>query len=431
MLVVLETTTTVRGPGGEVIAYRGILRDVTEQRRLEEQLRQVQRMESVGTLAGGIAHDFNNILSIAVGYLARLEGPGVSAETLAQTVDSIRKALARGTGLVQQLLTFARKTSGVFEAVRVNDLISEFATFLSDTFPLNIQFTLKLDDRVPLLLADAGQLQQAVLNLCINARDAIVAKESYEHEGGKVTVESSVVRGKVLAGRFPTAQEHEYVLIRVTDSGLGMDETTKRRIFEPFFTTKPQGKGTGLGLAVVYGVVHGHQGFVDVESTVGVGTSIALYFPVHPVEEPAPVEQTPDDPIRGTGQTVLLVEDEEMLLDLLATLLEENGYRVLTAHDGQEAVDIYKRFGEGISIVLSDMGLPKLGGWEVFRRMKEMNPKVRCILASGYFDPDLRAQMVKEGAVDFVQKPYVPNVILARIGDAIRNFVPTEPAENS
>jgi two-component system, cell cycle sensor histidine kinase and response regulator CckA len=426
MLVVLETTTTVRGPGGEVIAYRGILRDVTEQRRLEDQLRQVQRMESVGTLAGGIAHDFNNILSIAVGYLARLEGPEVSLEAKAHTLESIKKALARGTGLVQQLLTFARKTSGVFEAVRVNELIREFTNLLSDTFPPNIQFVLKLDDKVPLLLADAGQLQQAVLNLCINARDAIAEKESFEKEGGTVTVESSVVEGDLLIEHFPNAKESRYVRIRVSDTGSGMDEATKERIFEPFFTTKPQGKGTGLGLAVVYGVVNGHQGFVDVQSARGTGTAISLYFPVQPVDEPVVVDKVAGEPARGTGQTVLLVEDEEMLLDLLATLLEEHGYRVLTAHDGQEAVDIYKQFGEGISIVLSDMGLPKLGGWEVFRQMKEMNPNVRCILASGYFDPDLRLQMVKEGAVDFVQKPYVPNVILARIGDAISTFATGE-----
>ncbi|MCX6144923.1 MAG: PAS domain S-box protein [Ignavibacteriales bacterium] len=430
-LVVLETTTTVRGPTGEVIAYRGILRDVTEQRRLEDQLRQVQRMESVGTLAGGIAHDFNNILSIAVGYLARLDGPDVSQEAKAHTLESIRKALARGTGLVQQLLTFARKTSGVFEAVWVNEVIRDFTKLLSDTFPPNIHFELDLDENLPLLLADAGQLQQAMLNLCINARDAIMEQESFERLGGTVSIDSSVVDRDALIERFPTAKEDRYVLIRVRDTGSGMDESTKGRIFEPFFTTKPQGKGTGLGLAVVYGVVNGHQGFVDVDSARGKGTAISLYFPVQPVEAPVAPDKSMIEPPRGAGQTVLVVEDEEMLLDLLETLLEEQGYRVLTARDGQEAVDIYRQFGDGISIVLSDMGLPKLGGWEVFRQMKEMNPKVRCILASGYFDPDLRVQMVKEGAVDFVQKPYVPNVILARIGEVINNFVPSEQGSKS
>ena len=430
-IFVLETTTAVRSPRGDIIAYRGILRDVTEQRQLEEQLRQVQRMESVGTLAGGIAHDFNNILSIAVGYLARLEGPEVPREVKAHTLESIRKALARGTGLVQQLLTFARKTSGVFEAVRVNEVIREFSKLLAETFPQNIRFELKLQENLPLLLADVGQLQQAVLNLCINARDAISERGSFETEGGLVTIESLVVDGEKLAEKFPTAKENQYVVIRVRDTGTGMDEITRGRIFEPFFTTKPLGKGTGLGLAVVYGVVNGHQGFVDVESERDKGTAITLYFPVQPVEESVIPQRSSVDAPRGIGQTVLLVEDEEMLLDLLQTLLEEHGYRVLTAHDGQEAVDIYKQYGERISIVLSDMGLPKLGGWEVFRQIKEMNPKVRCILASGYFDPDLRVEMVKEGAVDFVQKPYVPNVILSRIGEAINTFVPGEPGDKA
>lgn len=419
-IVVLETTTAVQGPEGNIIAYRGILRDVTEQRRLEEQLRQVQRLESVGTLAGGIAHDFNNILSIAVGYVSRLEQPTAKPDAQAHTIDSIKKALARGTGLVQQLLTFARKTSGVFEAVDVNETVQEFSKLLEETFPLGIRFELKLGENVPVLLADPGQLQQAMLNLCINARDAMT-------DGGTVVIVTAAVPGHELRDRFPGVNEERYVLIRVSDTGVGMDEATVGRIFEPFFTTKAPGKGTGLGLAVVYGVVNGHQGFIDVESSPGSGTSISLYFPVRPVDERVSLTKPGAEPARGSGQTVLLVEDEEMLLDLLQTLLEENGYRVLTARDGQEAVDVYTRFCDRISIVLSDMGLPKLGGWEAFHQMKALNPSVRCILASGYFDPDLRSQMIQEGALDFVQKPYVPNVILARIGEAINDRSSGEP----
>ncbi|MCX6135027.1 MAG: PAS domain S-box protein [Ignavibacteriales bacterium] len=420
-LMVLETTTAVRDLSGNVIAYRGILRDVTEQHRLEEQLRQVQRMESVGTLAGGIAHDFNNILSIAIGYLARFEKQGTDPASQAHTVDSIRKALARGTGLVQQLLTFARKTSGVQEAVRVNELVQELTVLVTEAFPSSIRFDVTLGANVPLLLADPGQLQQAMMNLCINARDAMIDGPVGKKAGGTLTIETARAQGSGLTGRFPAAVEKEYVLIRVQDTGVGMDEATKGRMFEPFFTTKPPGKGTGLGLSVVYGVVDGHRGFIDVETEPGTGTSISLYFPVVPVEEHVSSEDLYQEPVQGSGETVLLVEDEEMLLDLLQALLEENGYRVLTAKDGMEAVDVYTAHGNEISIVLSDMGLPKLGGWEAFRRMKVMNPQIRCILASGYFDPDLRMDMIKEGAIDFVQKPYVPNIILARIYDAIHD----------
>jgi PAS domain S-box-containing protein len=420
-LIVLETTTAVRDLSGNVVAFRGILRDVTEQYRLEEQLRQVQRMESVGTLAGGIAHDFNNILSIAVGYLARLEKRGADPATLAHTIDSIRKALSRGTGLVQQLLTFARKTSGVPEAVQVNEIVGEFSTLLTETFPSSIRFRVKLGEKVPLLLADPGQLQQAMMNLCINSRDAMIDNQQSGKVGGTLTIETGLVPGDNLQGRFPAAAEEQYVLVRVEDTGTGMDEATKGRIFEPFFTTKALGKGTGLGLSVVYGIVEGHHGFIDVDSVVGKGTSISMYFPVLPVEEISSPAKIHAEPKRGSGEMVLLVEDEEMLLDLLQALLEENGYRVLTAKDGMEAVDVYKSHAEEISIVLSDMGLPKLGGWEAFRRMREMNPNIRCILASGYFDPDLRLDMIKEGAIDFVQKPYIPNVILARISEAIHD----------
>ena len=420
-LIVLETTTAVRDLSGKVIAFRGILRDVTEQYRLEEQLRQVQRMESVGTLAGGIAHDFNNILSIAIGYLARLEKQGADPEAQARTVESIRKALSRGTGLVQQLLTFARKASGAPEPVQVNEIVRDFSTLLKETFPSSIRFEVKLNENVPLLLADPGQLQQAMMNLCINSRDAILDAGRPDKIGGTMTIETGIIPGDELRERFPAAAEEQYVLVRVEDTGAGMDEATKGRIFEPFFTTKAPGKGTGLGLSVVYGIVEGHHGFIDVDSVVGKGTSISMYFPVLPVEEIASPAMLYAEPIQGSGQTVLLVEDEEMLLDLLQALLEENGYRVLTAKDGMEAVEVYRSHVEEISIVLSDMGLPKLGGWEAFRRMREMNPDIRCILASGYFDPDLRMDMIKEGAIDFVQKPYIPNVILARISEAIHD----------
>ena len=420
-LIVLETTTAVRDPGGRIVAFRGILRDVTEEHRLEEQLRQVQRMESVGTLAGGIAHDFNNILSIAIGYLARLEKQGTDPATKAHMIDSIRKILARGTGLVQQLLTFARKASGVQEAVHVNAIVQELTVLLTETFPSSIRFDVTLGANVPLLLADAGQIQQAIMNLCINSRDAMVDDETRAKVGGTLTIQTSLVSGFQMQERFPSAQEDKYVLIRVEDTGIGMDDATRSRIFEPFFTTKPPGKGTGLGLSVVYGIVDGHHGFIDVKSEVGRGTSVELYFPVRPVEESVALEASYAEPIQGSGETVLLVEDEEMLLDLLQALLEDNGYNVLTARDGMEAVDVYRAHTDEISIVLSDMGLPKLGGWEAFRRMREMNPNIRCILASGYFDPDLRMEMIREGALDFVQKPYVPNIILARISQAIHD----------
>jgi len=423
-LIVLETTTAMRDQNGVVVTYHGILRDITEQHRLEEQLRQAQRLESVGTLAGGVAHDFNNILSIALGYLARLDQADLHPDVRTRTIESVRKALGRGAGLVQQLLTFARKTSGTAEAVNVNEIVTELSTLLSETFPANIRFELDLATDVPLLMVDQSQFQQALMNLCINARDAMMEKNSGGASGGVLRVVTDTVSGKQLCARFPKASESRYVVVRVIDSGVGMDDATKQRIFEPFFTTKPAGKGTGIGLSVVYGIVDSHHGFIDVESKPGQGATVSLYYPVLPVPSSAPPAKEVVEPERGLGETVLVVEDEEMLLDLLKVFLEENGYKVLTAADGMEAVEVYEKHVQEIRVVLSDMGLPKLGGWEAFRRMKLINPSVRCILASGYFDPDLRTEMINEGAVDFVQKPYIPSVILSYITAAIRGVGP-------
>lgn len=420
-LILLETTTAVRDRNGNVQTFRGILRDITEQHRLEEQLRQAQRLESVGTLAGGIAHDFNNILSIALGYLSRLDQIGDPPDVRARTIESIRRALGRGAGLVQQLLTFARKTSGAPEAVQVNDVVQDLVALLAETFPATIHFDLQLAADLPLLLADQGQVQQAIMNLCINSRDAMLEPQRGGTTGGALTIVTQIITGSELSKRFPAASESQYVLVRVADTGIGMSEETKKRIFEPFFTTKLPGKGTGIGLSVVYGIVDSHHGFIDVETSPDAGTSISLYFPVLPVAEPIPPAEGTVEPQRGSGEIILLVEDEEMLLDLLQLFLEEHGYRILTARDGVEAVEIYEKHASEISVVLSDMGLPKLGGWEAFRRMKEINPAVCCILASGFFDPDLRSDMIKEGALDFVQKPYVPNVILSHINAAIRD----------
>jgi len=422
-LIVLETTTAVRDEHGKVVAYRGILRDVTDQRRLEEHFRQVQKMESVGTLAGGLAHDFNNILGIIQGYLANLEEPILDRTKVTHNLDAIGKTVARGTALVRQLLTFARRTGGDLETLNVNDTISDLCRLLSDTFPKSISFDLRLDKNVPRVLADAGQLQQAILNLCLNARDAILEGLGPEGRGGTLTIETQVVPGSELRGRFPGAEEGRYTAISISDTGIGMNDATKSRIFEPFFTTKGPDKGTGLGLAVVYGTVNSHHGFIDVESAPGAGTTMRLFLP----EAPSAIQAAPAQPVEqkravGFGETILLVEDEETLLTLLQTLLEENGYRVIVAKDGQEAVDLFRHHRHRISLVLSDMGLPKLGGWEVLQKMKELDPKVKCILASGYLDPDLKLEMIKDGAVDFVQKPYVPDLILSRIRNTIDGF---------
>jgi CheY-like chemotaxis protein len=239
-------------------------------------------------------------------------------------------------------------------------------------------------------------------------------------ERGVLTLSSRIVAGAELRERFLEATAKQFVAVSVRDTGVGMNHATRRRIFEPFFTTKELGKGTGLGLAVVYGVVNSHHGFVDVESAEGKGTTFTLFFPV-PAELVAadPPETLPPDGTEKGQETILVVEDEEMLAALLQGILEDQGYKVLTAKDGREGLELYQRHHQEIALILSDMGLPKLGGWEMFQEMKKVNASVKAILASGYFDPNLKLDLLKAGAKDFIQKPYVADLILQRIREVI------------
>jgi PAS domain S-box-containing protein len=415
-VTVLESTNVVRNEEGRPIAFRGIIRDITGQKQLEQQLIQSQKMESIGTLAGGIAHDFNNILAIILGYASRLrkgifpEGqsqPSDGQAKLHQSIDEIAKAVHRGARLVQQLLTFARKTDVLFEPVNVNGTAEELLKMLAETFPKTITFSPKLDKRIPLIVADASQLHQALLNLCVNARDAMV-------NGGTLAISTSTATNRVVRQKFPEASADRYVSISVHDTGIGMDETTRIRIFEPFFTTKELGKGTGLGLAVVYGIVKNHSGFIDVESEPGQSTTFTLYLPVtqraHHLVDTEEAGEVP-----GGTETLLVVEDEDSLLRLVKGLFQEKGYQVLTARDGLEAVEIYNKNRDQIALVFADMGLPVLGGWEAFLKMKELNPTVKVVFGSGYLDPNAKSELLKLGAKDFLQKPYTPDTVLRRI----------------
>lgn len=381
----------------------------------EERLRQAQKMEGIGTLAGGVAHDFNNILGIILAYTTVLKQDKADSAKRKQSIETIEKMVQRGASLVKQLLTFARKTDVLLESVKVNDVVIELHKLLSETFPKTITFSLDLAPDLPTIIGDRNQLHQALLNLTINARDAMP-------KGGTLTLKTSFVKSSDIKKRFPDVQEGKYVVISVGDTGMGMDEATKKRIFEPFFSTKERGKGTGLGLAVVYGIVQSHLGFIDVKSAVGVGTTFELYFPVQMetvISDEA--QQASVNEIKGGNETLLLVEDEEMLLEIVQQLVESKGYKTIVARDGEEAIERYKQHQNEIALVLTDVGLPKIGGFEEFLALKEINPEVKVIFASGYYDPHLRNEMQKHNAKDFIQKPYNPDEILKKIRDALDN----------
>ncbi len=407
---------------GELVEIKSYSFDNTERKKLEEQLRQAQKMENLGTLAGGIAHDFNNILSIILANAALLKHVKQYPDKFDTSVDTIHKAVERASGMVRQLMTFARKTEVLFETVDLNRAVNDLLKMLYSTFPETITFEVSLEDNLPTIIADPNQIHQVLLNLCVNARDAISPGGQVEAEKGTITVGTKTVDGVKVRFRYPEAGAERYILVTVSDTGIGMNETTRQRIFEPFFTTKDPGKGTGLGLAVVYGVVRSHRGFVDVESKVGLGTTFSLYFPVQISELVQGVEgETDTEESYAGSETILLVEDEELLLDSLKVLLEGKGYHVLTAKDGEQAVEIYAQHQDEIAFVLSDMGLPKITGWEAFQRMKRINPRVRVIFGSGHIDPNFRLKMLQAGAIDFLQKPYIPAEVLKRIRDVLED----------
>ncbi len=400
--------------------YLCILRDITElkraeeeKRKLQEHLFQIQKMESIGTLASGIAHDFNNILGIIMGQAFLIEYFKNDPNKIASGLEAIKKATQRGAALVNQILTFARKTEFRFQTVQINDLISEVVKLMHETFPKTIVVSTDLQSDLPVIWADATQIHQVLLNLCVNARDAMPS-------GGTISITTRLVSGESLSKKYPRATAQNYIELQVRDTGVGMDSKTLERIFEPFFTTKAPGKGTGLGLSVALGIVEGHNGIIDVESQPGKGTTFFVYLPV---KESTALEISPQEKvgeqIRGGTETILVVEDEEMLREFLKELLVSNGYTVFTAQDGEEALQLYRRHQNEIDVVLIDLGLPKMGGDELFKHLRELNPNVKVIIASGFIDPKIKEEMNKAGVKHIIQKPYLVNEVLQRIRDVV------------
>ncbi|MBI2429033.1 MAG: response regulator [Ignavibacteriales bacterium] len=376
---------------------------------LEEQLFHAQRMESIGTLAGGIAHDFNNILGIIMGHASLLEKIRTDPIKFSDSTQVILQATRRGAMLVRQLLTFARKNEVVVETVHINDVVTEVVKLLKGTFSKSITLTAVKENDLPTIAGDATQIQQILLNLCVNARDAMP-------NGGTLTITTEKIHGNRLRNTFLKAMDTDYVRIKVSDTGTGMSAETRKRIFEPFYTTKDPGKGTGLGLAVTFGIVEIHNGFIDVESELGKGTTFSIYFPGSQAATiPGEDENSgTDDSLNGT-EILLIIEDEEILRELLTHALAAHGYKILSAADAEEGVMMYKQNAEKIDLVISDFGLPKFDGFEVLKRLKAINLDIKFILASGYIEPEQRSMFMSEGAREIIQKPYDPQKFLSVI----------------
>ncbi|HEU4343218.1 MAG TPA: PAS domain S-box protein [Candidatus Binatia bacterium] len=390
-------------------ANAALLRDMEERKKLETQLLHAQKMESIGILAGGIAHDFNNILNIIQGYVFLLRAEGGHNKHISESLGVIYETIQRGSALVQQLLTLARKTDAKLESLNVNALVQGLIGLIRQTFPKTIELSSDLAPNVPPIMGDRNQLGQALLNLSVNARDSMP-------EGGRLTFKTATVDGASLQELDAATAEH-YICIEVSDTGMGMDETVQKRIFEPFFTTKGVGQGTGLGLSVVYGIVKNQNGFINVESKPAVGTTFRLYLPADPSAERSAVEMiraASSEAAAGPNGhgTILLIEDEQIMLNVLEKVLMQHGYQVLMATDGQMALEIYQHGKDKIDAVLLDINLPKLGGREVLVKMKQVNPDVKLVVASGYLEPELKSYINQAGVHHFIHKPYSPDEVV-------------------
>jgi len=394
-----------------VPAVRRAIAELNERNKnqdMEQRLRQAQRLEAVGTLAGGVAHDFNNILTIIKGHTSLLMMEANRPDRVNEIAATINHAAQRGSDLVSQLLAFARKSDSTFTSTDINQHIRQITSMLRASLPRNITFELQLDETVPEIHADPGQLERVLINLTTNARDAMP-------KGGKITFHTSRVHKDSL--RFQSAEGIEnYLCLRVTDTGTGMDETTRQHLFEPFFTTKPKGQGTGLGMPVVYGLMQSHNGFIDVQSELGKGTSISLFLPIPASQTPqlAVAPQNVPKPAGGT-EVVLIVDDEPDVSYFVEVILKLHGYQVLTAVSAEEALDKLREDPDKVNLIFSDIGLPQLDGFGLAAEARKISPEVKVMMASGYIDSSLKTRMAEEHIDGFLAKPYDMNDLLENL----------------
>ena len=374
-----------------------LIEDVSEQARLGEQLVRAQKMESLGTLAGGIAHEFNNLLSGILGHASMLHAKIPAGDPLLRYATKVEESARRAAELTQQLLTFSRDTEVERRLLDAGQVVRELGRLLERSMPPRIRVGVECPEEHAVVEADPTQLQQAILNLCVNARDAMP-------NGGDLRLRVDVTPVVPPAGAAGHGCEADYVRIQVVDSGTGMDAQTVNRVFDPFFTTKPPGKGTGLGLAIAYRIAETHGGFVDLRSELGVGTTVELLLP-RQLGLPADVPTALPAPPHGRG-TILVVDDEPVLLELVGELLGELGYEILMAEDGLEALDIYEMRWGGIDLVLLDVVMPRMGGRETLNALRSINPSVKVIVCSGYLHETDVDGLSLRGVQGFLRKPY-------------------------
>jgi nitrogen-specific signal transduction histidine kinase/CheY-like chemotaxis protein len=401
----------LRNGEGRIVAALGVTRDTTEQRQLEAQLRQTQKMESIGLLAGGVAHDFNNLLTIIAGNsetMAATLGPG---SPVAPLVAEILRAAERAASLTRQLLVFSRRQVQEPIVLELNAVVTETEKMLRRLIGEDVVLTVELDKNISLVKVDPGSLVQVLMNLAVNARDAMP-------RGGRLTIRTGDTVVKDGGGRSRTGPPSgRYATLIVADTGVGMTADVKARLFEPFFSTKRVEQGTGLGLAVVHGIVAQSGGSVQVESELNRGTTFTIYFPA--VGEPATaLRETVSGKPRGT-ETVLVAEDEPDVRNLAARALEGCGYTVLEAADGREALRVVDRHKAGVDLVVADVVMPEMDGRQLVEALRERYPGVKVLYTSGYTDDAVVRRGVLRSEVVLLQKPYTPQTLLHKCREVL------------
>jgi len=401
---------------GDVIGLIGVHTDMTERQRAHQEkerlvakLQQAQKLEAIGTLAGGIAHDFNNLLMGIQGNVSLMLIDGSQAHPYYERLKSIEKQVKSGAGLTSQLLGYARKGRYEVKSVDLNALLQETSEAFGRT-KKEITIHRDLAGDLFAIEADQGQIEQVLWNLFVNGADAMPG-------GGSLILKTLNITDKDMKGKLYNPKPGNYIFLTVTDTGTGMDKETLERIFEPFFTTKETGQGTGLGLASAYGIIKGHGGYIDVESRKGHGTTFSIYLPASEKKAPKGVEPTVR--FTKTSGTVLLVDDEDIILEVGKDLLEVMGYQVLTADNGEEAVEVYGKNRDVIDLVVLDMVMPTMGGGEAYDRMKDINPKIKVLLSSGYSIEGEATEILERGCNGFIQKPFNMDELATKIREIL------------
>jgi len=393
---ILVRAAMVKGEGHAPTGMVVNLTDVTENRRLEYQLQSAQRMESLGTLAGGIAHDFNNLLMGILGNATLMLHDRASTDPEVAKLKSIEKYVRDGSKLTQQLLGIAKGGKYEVKPANINAIIKKNSSMFGRT-KKEIRIQRKYQKDVWTVMIDHGQIEQVLLNLYVNASQAMPA-------GGQLYLKTANVHHDEDAVRGFEVKPGDYVRISVTDTGIGMDEEIRLRIFDPFFTTKKIGRGTGLGLASAYGIIKNHGGFITVDSEPGKGTTFNIYLPASRQKVPSGAKR-PEATLAGTG-TVLLVDDEDMILDIGREMLTKLGYTTLTADGGHAALEVYRENHPRVDLVILDMIMPDMGGGDVYRQLKKQYPDIRVLLSSGYSINGKATDIMDQGCNGFIQKPF-------------------------